>query len=147
MSNGHCRCKSGNVVVSYSEQTLDDWLYELGLRAIYEPEIPVAPTEFLLPDWLLLPQQGITKPVIIEYWGLLRENDRAAWVTERLPQYLAKKEFKESIYHELQDYHYLGILPENLDIDWLVSTLQKIGWNGESAKPPPQSFQVYQKQT
>jgi len=147
LSNGHCQCKSGNVVVSYSEQTLDDWLYELGLRAIYEPEIPVASTEFLLPDWLLLPQQGITKPVIIEYWGLLRENDRAAWVTERLPQYIAKKEFKESIYQELQDYHYLGILPENLDIDWLVSTLQKIGWNGESASEPSQSFRVYQKQT
>ncbi len=149
MGNGHCQCKSGNVVVSYSEQTLDDWLYELGLRAIYEPEIPItSSTGYLLPDWLLLPQQGITKPVIIEYWGLLRENDRAAWVTERLPQYIAKKKFKESIYQELQDYHYLGILPENLDIDWLVSTLQEIGWNGETILPETShSFQVYQKQT
>ncbi len=156
MGNGHCKCKSGNVVVSYSEQSIDNWLYELGIRAIYEPEIPVA-TEYLLPDWLLLPQQGINKPVIIEYWGLLRENDRAEWVSERLPKYLAKKEYKESVYQELSDYHYLGILPENLNIDWIVSSLQEIGWKGDplyqkNSEPEIREagewkFRIYQKQT
>ena len=57
---------------------------------MYEPKIP-ADSEFLLPDWLLLPQCGIDKPVIVEYWGLLRKENRADWVAERLPKYFDKK--------------------------------------------------------
>jgi len=157
MLNGHCKCKSGNQVVSYSEQQIDDWLYDFGLRAIYEPEIPVA-TEagYLLPDWLLLPQQGLTKPVIIEYWGLLRTDNRAEWVEARLPRYLEKKHFKETIYQELDDYHYLGILPENLSEVWLARTLQEIGWKGnplyQNSEPEIRTatdwkFRIYRKQT
>ena len=71
MTQGKCRCKSGHKVISWSEREIDDWLYDLGYQTIYEPEVPTEKGK-LIADWLILPQKGLDKPVIIEYWGLLR---------------------------------------------------------------------------
>jgi hypothetical protein len=155
--NGHCKCKSGNKVVSWSEQTIDDWFFEHEIRAIYEPQIP-ADSEFLLPDWLLLPQCGIDKPIIVEYWGLLRKENRAEWVKERLPRYLDKKKSKEDIYTDLDAYYYLSILPEHMeDLDnYLPQELEKFGWVIPESEPEITvdirkaghwTFRVYKKQT
>ena len=95
---GKCRCKSGHKVVSWSEREIDDWLYDLGYQTIYEPAVPTENGN-LIADWLILPQKGLDKPVIIEYWGLLREDNRAQWVEQRLPRYQEKK-----IYKEIQKY-------------------------------------------
>ena len=57
---------------------------------MYEPKIP-ADSEFLLPDWLLLPQCGIDKPVIVEYWGLLRKENRADWVGRAVTEILGQE--------------------------------------------------------
>lgn len=108
------RTKAGNRVQSISEAKIDDYLFEAGYNPIYEPTIEMEDWEFK-PDWVILPQKGLDKPLIIEYWGLLRKENRAKWVIERLPQYLARKEIKENIYESDDRYHFLGIYPEHLD--------------------------------
>ena len=108
-----CRCKSGHRVVSWSEREIDDWLYDLGYQTIYEPEVPTEKGN-LIADWLILPQKGLHKPVIIEYWGLLREDNRAQWVEQRLPKYKEKKIYKEDLYESLEDYYYVAIYPNEL---------------------------------
>lgn len=165
LSNGHCKCKSGNQVVSWSEQTIDDWFFDSGIKTIYEPEIPVwlDDSDYLLPDWLILPQHGLDKPVIVEYWGLLRKTNRAAWVESRLPKYLERKHHKESIYRDLEHYHYLGILPEHIEsaetmAQFLRGELEKFGFSlettDEETNTEPEireaggwKFRIYQKQT
>ena len=110
---GKCRCKYGHKVVSWSEREIDDWLYDLGYQTIYEPEVPTEKGN-LIADWLILPQKGLHKPVIIEYWGLLREDNRAQWVEQRLPKYKEKKIYKEDLYESLEDYYYVAIYPNEL---------------------------------
>jgi len=111
---GKCRCKSGHKVVSWSEREIDDWLYDLGYQTIYEPAVPTENGN-LIADWLILPQKGLDKPVIIEYWGLLREDKRAQWVEQRLPQYKEKKIYKEDLYESLEDYYYVAIYPNEME--------------------------------
>ena len=50
--------------------------FMIWVQTIYEPEVPTEKGK-LIADWLILPQKGLDKPVIIEYWGLLREDNRA----------------------------------------------------------------------
>ena len=114
MTHGKCRCKSGHKVVSWSEREIDDWLYDLGYQTIYEPKVPTEKGN-LIADWLILPQKGLDKPVIIEYWGLLREDNRAQWVEQRLPRYQEKKIYKENLYESLEDYYYVAIYPKDLE--------------------------------
>jgi len=113
MAQQRCPCKSGHKVISWSEREIDNWLFELGYETIYEPEVPTDDGR-LIADWLILPQKGLTKPVIIEYWGLLRKENRAQWVNDRLPRYKKKKIYKENLYVSLEDYYYVSILPEDL---------------------------------
>lgn len=108
------RTKSGNKVQSISEAKIDNYLFESGYHPIYEPTIEMEDWEFK-PDWVILPQKSLDKPLIIEYWGLLRKENRARWVIDRLPHYLARKEIKENIYESDERYHFLGIYPEQLD--------------------------------
>ena len=114
MTQGKCLCKSGHKVISWSEREIDDWLYDLGYQTIYEPEVPTEKGK-LIADWLILPQKGLDKPVIIEYWGLLREDNRAQWVEQRLPRYQEKKIYKENLYESLEDYYYVAIYPKDLE--------------------------------
>ena len=124
MNNGKCRCKSGHKVVSWSEREIDDWLYDLGYQTIYEPKVPTEKGN-LIADWLILPQKGLDKPVIIEYWGLLREDNRAQWVEDRLPRYKEKKIYKEDLYESLEDYYYISIYPNEMEMgkDMIVEKL------------------------
>ena len=79
----------------------------------------------MIADWLILPQKGLDKPVIIEYWGLLREGNRAQWVEQRLPRYKEKKIYKENLYESLEDYYYVAIYPNDLEngIDMITEKL------------------------
>jgi|TARA_B110000263_G_scaffold246161_1_gene256813 hypothetical protein len=124
MNSGKCRCKSGHIVVSWSEREIDDWLYDLGYQTIYEPKVPTEKGN-LIADWLILPQKGLDKPVIIEYWGLLREDNRAQWVEDRLPRYKEKKIYKEDLYESLEDYYYISIYPNEMEMgkDMIVEKL------------------------
>lgn len=66
-----------------SEAQVENWFWEQGIRCIYEPQIVIGDEEFL-PDWVLLPQNGIDKPVIIEYWGLCRDDHTLAkWALKK----------------------------------------------------------------
>ena len=114
MAYSKCQCKSGNSVASWSERTIDDLLFEAGYKTIYEPEVPT-PKGVFIADWLVLPQHGLSKPVIIEYWGLLRTTNRARWVEDRLPKYKQRKKYKESVYSLLDSYYYIAIYPEDLE--------------------------------
>lgn len=68
---------------------------------------------------MLWPQKGIDKPVIIEYWGLLRDDKTVAdWVHKKRPRYLRRKEEKEMAYRESDLYYYVSLYPQevvNLD--------------------------------
>lgn len=64
---------------------------------------------------MLWPQRDFDKPVIVEYWGLLRE-DVAPWVLNKRERYVARKEYKENIYSGSENYYYVGILPHQIDI-------------------------------
>jgi len=108
----------GHRVKSKAEKRIDDWLYRNGWISIYEPEIKFNKTK-TQPDWVLLPQKGITKPVIIEYWGLsvLRPN-ASYWAQEAQPKYQEKRRFKESLYSEDENYYYIGLeLPDLTNLD------------------------------
>jgi hypothetical protein len=125
VSHSKCKCKSGHKVASWSERTIDDLLYEAGYQTIYEPEVPTPKGNFKA-DWLILPQNGLDKPVIIEYWGLLRKKNRARWVENRLPKYRARMKYKESIYQMLDSYHYVAIYPEDLENNLEERLLSKL---------------------
>jgi hypothetical protein len=62
---------------------------------------------------VLWPQRNFDKPVIVEYWGLLRE-DVAQWVLNKRERYVARKEYKENIYSGSDYYYYVGILPNQI---------------------------------
>lgn len=106
--------KSGNIVKSVSEAAIDDFFFDAGYHPIYEPIIEIDDNIFT-PDWILLPQKGLSKPVIVEYWGLLRTTNRAGWVTKKLPKYLERKEIKETAYAVSPHYDFLGLYPSDLD--------------------------------
>jgi len=125
MAYSKCQCKSGNSVASWSERTIDDLLFEAGYKTIYEPEVPT-PKGVFIADWLVLPQHGLSKPVIIEYWGLLRTTNRARWVEDRLPKYKQRKKYKESVYSLLDSYYYIAIYPEDLENNGEFSILEKL---------------------
>lgn len=108
----------GHRVKSKAEKRIDDWLHRNGWISIYEPEIKFCKTK-TQPDWVLLPQHGITKPVIVEYWGLsvLRPN-ASYWAQEAQPKYQEKRKFKESLYLGDENYHYIGLeLPDLKQLD------------------------------
>jgi len=52
---------------SKAEKIIDDWLYDNGIKHIYEPIISEIP-EKLVPDWLVESSDGNTK-CYIEFWG------------------------------------------------------------------------------
>ncbi len=106
------KTESGNLVRSYAEAVIDNWLFDGAWCYTYEPKIEIAGVVYT-PDWVLMPQRGIDKPVVIEYWGLLRKGG-AKWVQKRLPKYLSKKEEKESAYMESENYYFVGIVPQDL---------------------------------
>lgn len=114
-----------------SEAQVENWFWEQGIRCIYEPQIVIGDEEFL-PDWVLLPQNGIDKPVIIEYWGLCRDDHTLAkWALKKKPRYLDRKQFKESIYNGSEHYYYVGVYPQELNQlgVTLFQKLQDLGWS------------------
>ena len=64
-------------MASYGEAQIDNWFWEHNWKCVYEPQIVIDDEEFL-PDWILWPQQGINKPIIVEFWGLCREDGGVA---------------------------------------------------------------------
>lgn len=80
----------------------------------YEPEIEID-GESLHPDWIIYGMHGryFPTPVVVEYWGMLRKGPRAGWVAERLPKYLERKAYKESLYYG-SEYHFIGLMPEQI---------------------------------
>lgn len=105
----------GNRVKSVSEKKIDDWLYRNGWYAIYEPPVKVKKGHVLCPDWVLLPQNGIKKPVIIEYWGLsILKPNAANWAIQAQPDYEQKRKRKEEFYMDSSEYHYIGLTMPDL---------------------------------
>lgn len=106
------RTKAGNKVKSKSEAIIDNWLHKNGYEFVYEPEVSIN-NELFHPDWVVYGQRGtyFRRPIIVEYWGLLRRGNRAGWVHARLPKYIARKEHKEAVY-QTSDYDFLGIMPD-----------------------------------
>tara|TARA_B100000683_G_scaffold46674_1_gene43275 strand:- start:3610 stop:4014 length:405 start_codon:yes stop_codon:yes gene_type:complete len=109
------KTKNQHLVASYGEAQIDNWLWENNWKCVYEPQIVIDDEEFL-PDWVVWPQQGIDKPVIIEFWGLCRQDGKiAAWVIKKRDRYLYRKEIKESAYESCPHYYYIGVYPHQLD--------------------------------
>jgi hypothetical protein len=106
------KTRAGNNVVSWAEATLDNWLYTHGFDFIYEPEIELV-DEIFKPDWIVYGKGGwkFEYPIIIEYWGLLRTENRAKWLIDRLPTYIERKNYKEKFYHRSEDFLYFGVDP------------------------------------
>jgi len=111
------KTRAGNNVVSWAEATLDDWLYTHGFDFVYEPEVKLGENEESLesfkPDWIVYGKGGwkFEYPIIIEYWGLLRTENRAKWLIDRLPTYIERKNYKEKFYRRSQKYLYFGVDP------------------------------------
>ncbi len=77
-----------------SEAQVENWFWENNIKCIYEPQIVIGDEEFL-PDWVLLPQYGLAKPIIVEYWGLCRQdNTLSGWARKKKPRYLDRKQSK-----------------------------------------------------
>lgn len=108
------KTKNGNLVASYGEAKIDNWFWKHNWKCVYEPQIVIDDEEFL-PDWILWPQNGIDKPVIVEFWGLCRtEGHIAQWVINKRDKYIYRKGIKELAYGNSADYYYIGIYPNEL---------------------------------
>lgn len=127
------KCKSGNKVKSYSESVVDNWLHENKFSFKYEPSIIIEGVK-LSPDWIIYGIKGrmFPTPIVVEYWGLLRKEGRAAWVAERLPKYMERKAYKESLYFG-SEFHFIGLFPEQLDdlTKTLASCISLYAMDGE----------------
>jgi len=111
----HVTTASGHRVKSYSEARIDDWFFENGYRTIYEPIIELEGSEFV-PDWLILPNDStVLRPIIVEYWGLMRDGIVADWVIRRRERYERRKVEKEGVFGDSDSYDFIGILPSDID--------------------------------
>ena len=121
ISNQTVKTKHGHEVASFSEAQIDNWFWENNWKCVYEPQI-VINDEVYLPDWVVWPQKGIDKPIIVEYWGLLRDDKTvAAWVHKKRPRYLRRKAEKEMAYHGSELYYYMGVYPHEVnDLDKIL---------------------------
>lgn len=109
------KTNSGHFVKSFSEAKVDDWFHANGYRTIYEPVIEINGREFV-PDWLILPNDStVLRPILVEYWGLLREGRVADWVIQRREKYQQRKEIKEEIYESSGSYDFIGIMPCDIE--------------------------------
>lgn len=110
----HVDTASGHRVKSYSEARIDDWFHSHGYRTIYEPVIELNGREFI-PDWLILPNDStVMRPIIVEYWGLLRKGKVADWVIKRRERYSLRKIEKEDIFEASEAYDFIGIMPDDI---------------------------------
>ena len=111
----HVTTASGHRVKSYSEARIDDWFFENGYRTIYEPIIELEGSEFV-PDWLILPNDStVLRPIIVAYWGLMRDGIVADWVIRRRERYERRKVEKEGVFGDSDSYDFIGILPSDID--------------------------------
>ena len=111
----HVTTASGHRVKSYSEARIDDWFFENGYRTIYEPIIELEGSDFV-PDWLILPNDStVLRPIIVEYWGLMRDGIVADWVIRRRERYERRKLEKEGVFGDSDSYDFIGILPSDID--------------------------------
>jgi hypothetical protein len=100
----------GNKVKSQSERKIDDWLYRNGWISIYEPKIVFSNGCETKPDWVLLPQNDVCKPIIVEYWGLsVLKPNASYWAKEAQPAYQKRRAKKEQHYESHRSYHYIGL--------------------------------------
>lgn len=110
----HVVTASGHRVKSYSEARIDDWFHANGYRTIYEPVIELDGRDFI-PDWLILPNDStVLRPIIVEYWGLMREGIVADWVDKRRERYTLKKIEKEGVFGSSEAYDFIGIMPDDI---------------------------------
>lgn len=109
------KTESGHLVKSFSEARVDDWFHSNGYRTVYEPTIELNGEDFV-PDWLILPNDStVLRPIVVEYWGLLRDGVVADWVIQRRERYTRRKEIKEATYGSSDAYDFIGIMPSQLD--------------------------------
>ena len=105
----------GHKVKSHSEKKVDNWLFKNGWLSIYEPPMRFHEGNIIKPDWVLLPQKGISKPVIIEYWGLsVLKPNAARWAIKAQEKYERRKKRKEQHYKDSELYHYIGLTRPDL---------------------------------
>ncbi len=122
--NSLLKTKCGNKVKSVSEKRIDDWLFKNGWYSVYEPPIKIDKGKVVNPDWVLLPQNGISKPIIIEYWGLsVLKPNASYWAVQAQPKYNERRKKKELFYESAPDYHYIGLtLPDLKDLDSVLGS-------------------------
>ena len=65
-------CEDKDRVRSLGEKIIDDCLSRFGVRHIYEPQITIQGGQ-MIPDFVVYSRDG--KPVYIEYWGKLNEQN------------------------------------------------------------------------
>ena len=82
-------CKDGHRVRSKAERIIDDWLYDNGIKHIYEPVVSEIP-EKLVPDWLIESNDGKSK-CYIEYWGIEDSTEYKENMNRKLKIYLKYK--------------------------------------------------------
>ena len=109
----------GHRVKSQSEKKVDDWLFKNGWLSIYEPKVSLSKGNIAEPDWVLLPQNGICKPVIVEYWGLsVLKKNAAYWAKQAQPKYQERRKRKEELYRSNPHFHYIGLeMPDLKKLD------------------------------
>lgn len=123
------KTKAGYWVQSYSEAKIDNWFFKQKLNYVYEPVFWLGEKR-IVPDWVILPtpELGIDKSIIIEYWGLdyspSQMKQVSGWVKDAAPKYQKRKNMKEEAYLEMEDYYYIGLLPDDCnDLDYWLPTL------------------------
>jgi hypothetical protein len=128
------KTKAGHKVRSQSEAKIDDWLFSQRFNFVYEPIFWMKGRK-IEPDWVIMPSDvpSVTKPIIIEYWGLSYSKQQmknvSYWVENAKEGYEARRNRKESFYGEQESYDYIGITPEDLNNlkQWLPQQLKKLG--------------------
>lgn len=91
---------------------------------MYEPPVRFPNGKVIHPDWVLLPQKGLKKPLIIEYWGLsVLKPNAAHWAIQAQDKYEQKRKKKEAYYTTSPDFHYIGLtMPDLKDLDTVLSS-------------------------
>jgi hypothetical protein len=97
---------NGEVVKSYSEKRIADYLKKKNIRYLYERsgDFAIRNPDFYLPDY----------DVYVEFWGLLDADD--PWTRMKYEQNMRRK---MAIYHR-RNKKLVSIYPQNLDnLDWI----------------------------
>jgi hypothetical protein len=107
-------CEDTDRVRSQGEKIIDDCLFQLGVRHDYEPTITIRGGQ-LIPDFAVYSKSG--KPIYIEYWGKLNEQN-----------YDKRRREKTRLYKE-NNLPLIQIVPDDLRVIKFVLEKELEKWN------------------